>query len=183
MKLRLFFALSLSKGLIKKIAYLEKKIEEKSKGKFPWVPMQNLHLTIIFLGYLNYEDFTKIKEIFKNFNWSKRIEVKVEKIDYGPPGHKKMIWLYLEKNKELENLKKLIEEKLDQAQIVYHREERKFLPHINLARLKNAKDLPKIKEDLNWQIVFNELILFESILKPSGVLYEKLLKLALNSHS
>jgi 2'-5' RNA ligase len=93
-----------------------------------------------------------------------------------------MIWLYLEKNQDLENLKKLIEEKLQEEKISYHYEEREFLPHINLARLKNTKDLPEIKEELNWQVIFNELVLYESLLKPSGALYEKLLRLALSSH-
>ena len=182
MKKRLFFALSLSSGLLKKIAFLEERIEEKTKRKFPWLPLKNLHLTIIFLGYLSYEDYLKLKDIFKNLDWRKRIEVKIRKIDYGPPGRKRMIWLYLEKNQDLENLKKLIEEKLQKEKISYHYEERKFLPHINLARLKNTKDLPEVKEELNWQVIFNELVLYESILKPSGALYEKLLRLALNSH-
>jgi 2'-5' RNA ligase len=183
MKKRLFFALPLSSGLLKKIAFLEERTEEKAKIKFPWLPIKNLHLTIIFLGYLNYEDYLKLKEIFKNFDWMKRTEIKIKKIDYGPPGHKRMIWLYLEKNQDLENLKKLIEEKLQQQQIAYHYEEREFLPHINLSRLKNTEDLPEIKEELNWQVIFNELVLYESILKPSGAEYEKLLKLALNLHS
>jgi 2'-5' RNA ligase len=182
MKKRLFFALLLSSGLLKKIAFLEERIEEKTKRKFPWLPIKNLHLTIIFLGYLNYEDYLKLKNVFKNFNYRKRIEIKIKKIDYGPPGRKRMIWLYLEKNQDLENLKKSIEEKLQEEKISYHYEEREFLPHINLARLKNIKDLPEIKEELNWQVVFNELVLYESILKPSGAEYEKLLKLALNSH-
>ncbi|GIW67391.1 MAG: hypothetical protein KatS3mg096_259 [Candidatus Parcubacteria bacterium] len=183
MKLRLFIALSLTKGLIKKINFLEEEIETRTKIKFPWIPVKNLHLTIVFLGYLNYEDFIKLRDIFQNFNWRKRIEAKIKKIDYGPPGHKRMIWLYLEKNKDLEELKNLIEENLNQTQIFYHREEREFLPHINLARLKNIKDLPEIKKELNWQIVFNELVLYESILKPTGALYEKLLRLDLNFHS
>jgi len=182
MKKRLFFALPLSSGLLKKIAFLEERIEEKTKRKFPWLPLKNLHLTIIFLGYLNYEDYLKLKEIFKNLNWKKRIEAKIKKIDYGPPGHKRMIWLYLEKNQDLENLKKLIEEKLQEEKISYHYEEREFLPHINLARLKNIKDLPEIKEELNWQVIFNELVLYESFLKPSGAEYEKFLRLALGSH-
>jgi 2'-5' RNA ligase len=182
MRKRLFFALPLSSGLLKKIAFLEERIEEKIKRKFPWLPLKNLHLTIIFLGYLNYEDYLKLKEIFKNLNWKKRIEVKIRKIDYGPPGRKRMIWLYLEKNKDLENLKKLIEEKLQEEKISYHYEEREFLPHINLARLKNIEDLPEIKEELNWQVIFNELVLYESFLKPSGALYEKLLRLDLSYH-
>jgi 2'-5' RNA ligase len=182
MKLRLFTALTLSSGLQKKIAFLEKKIEDLTNFKFPWIKIDNLHLTLVFLGYMNYENYLKVEEIFKNLNWQKRIELKINKIDYGPPGHKRMIWLYLERNQDLENLKNLIEEKLNQAQIPYQREDRAFLPHINLARLKGDFELPAIKEDLGWQVIFNELVLFQSILKPTGAEYEKLLKLALYSH-
>jgi len=182
MKLRLFIALPLSSGLRKKIAFLEKRIEEKTKLKFPWIKLENLHLTIVFLGYLNYEDYLKLEEILKNIKWEKRLELKIKKIDYGPPGNKRMIWLYLEKNKNLEDLKNLIEEKLNQEKIPYQHQDREFLPHINLARLKKSKNLPEIKEELNWQVIFNELILFQSILKPSGAQYEKLLRLVLNSH-
>jgi 2'-5' RNA ligase len=183
MKKRLFFALPLSSGLLKKIFFLEKKIEDKLEIKYPWIPLENLHLTVLFLGYLNLDSYLKVIEIFKFFNWRKRLELKIKKIDYGPPYHKRMIWLYVEKNQELENLKKLIEEKLQKEQISYHYEEREFLPHINLARLKNTKNLPEIKEELDWHIICNELVLYESILKPSGAHYEKLLRLALYSHS
>ena len=84
--------------------------------------------------------------------------------------------------KKIAFLEEKIEEKLQEEKISYHYEEREFLPHINLARLKNTKDFPEIKEELNWQVIFNELVLYESILKPSGAQYEKLLRLALNSH-
>jgi len=183
MKQRLFFALPLSSGLLKKIAFLEKRIEEKTKINFPWISLKNLHLTIIFLGYLNYEDYLKIEEILKDLNWGKRFEVKIKKIDYGPPNHRRMIWLYLEKNQDLENFKKMIDENIQKAQIHYHREDKEFLPHINLARLNNVKNFPEIKEELNWQVVFNELVLYESVLKFSGAEYEKLLKLSLDSRS
>lgn len=182
MKIRLFIALTLTKGLVKKIGFLEERIDEKTKIKFPWIPLKNLHLTLVFLGNVSYQDFLKIKKMFQNLDWNKRIEAEVEKIDYGPPGSKRMIWLYLKKNDKLRELKKLIEERLNQAQVIYHREERDFLPHINLSRLKNTQDLPDIKEKLNWNIVFNELALFESILKPKGAIYEKILRLPLDFH-
>jgi 2'-5' RNA ligase len=181
MKLRLFIALSLTNNLLKKIGFLEEKIDKKVKIDFPWISLKNLHLTLVFLGYLDYEDYLKIDEIFKEIKF-KRINAKIKKIDYGPPGSKRMIWLYIEKNKELEELKDTLEKRLEQKEINYQREEREFLPHINLARLRKEKNLPEIKEELDWQVVFNELVLYQSHLKPEGVLYEKLLKLDLNSH-
>lgn len=182
MKLRLFIALPLTSNILKKIGFYEDEISKKTKIDFPWIPLKSLHLTLVFLGYLGYEDYLKIDQIFKEIKFP-TITLKIKKIDYGPPGSKRMIWLYIEKNKKLEELKNLLEEKLDQKQIKYQREERDFLPHINLARLKKQQNLPEIKEELNWQIVFNELVLYQSHLRPEGALYEKLLKLDLNYHS
>ncbi len=170
--MRLFIALGLTPGLIKKIAYLEEKIEKKLNLKIPWIPLKNLHLTILFLGHLSYENYLKISEIFDELKFTP-IDLKITKIDFGPPGRKRMIWLYLEKNKKLEEIKKFFEEELEKRNIAYKREAREFLPHINLVRLK-TKINQDIKETLNWQIRLNEISLYESILKKEGAEYEKL---------
>lgn len=180
MKMRLFLALSLTSNLLKKIAFLESKLDNSFKINFPWIPLKKLHLTLIFLGNINFDDYLKINQIFQELPKFKSCHLKIEKIDYGPPNRKRMIWLYIKKNDQLENLKKIIEEKLDEKRIIYQREERNFLPHINLARLKKINNLPEIKQNLNWQVILNELSLYQSTLNPQGADYEKLLKLDLN---
>jgi len=180
MKLRLFIGLPLTEGIIKKIDFLEKDLQNKAKINFPWIPLDNLHLTIIFLGYLDYQDYLKLIEALKCINYNQAIKAEIEKIDYAPLPSKKMVWLYLKRNFELENLKKEIEEMLDKEKINYQKENRQFLPHINLARLKKNLYLPEIKKDLNWDIYFNKLVLFKSELKSSGAVYERLLELSLN---
>lgn len=173
MKLRLFIAYPLTSGTSKKIGWLEDEIERETKEKFPWISIKNLHLTILFLGSINYEDYLKINEIFDEVQFYP-LSVKIKKIDYGPPRHKKMIWLYLEKNQDLEKIKRKFETKLDQEKIIYQREVRDYLPHINLARLKKMNNLPEIKKDLNWQVILNEIALYESKLSPQGAEYKKL---------
>lgn len=173
--MRLFIALPLTKGFLSKIAFLEEKIEKKMGFKLPWIPLKNLHLTILFLGYLNYEDYLKVEEIFESFNlFKKPIDLKIKKIDYGPPGIKRMLWLYVEKNKELEEIKEYFENELSLRKVKYKREEREFLPHINLVRLKKTKNLPEIFEELNFSVRLKEICLFQSILKKEGAEYEKL---------
>ncbi len=173
--MRLFLAFSLTAGLKKKIAFLEEKIDKKFKTKLNWIPLENLHLTVLFLGHLNYQDYLKVENILANFNLPYRnLEARIKKIAYGPPGKKRMIWLYLEKNKKLEEIKNYFEKELDKQSVFYKKEVREFLPHINLIRLKVAKDLPEIDEKLNWSINLNELCLFESYLKKEGAEYKKL---------
>ncbi len=175
MKKRLFFAIPVTKGLYPKIGRLENEIDKKFKVN--WIPLQNLHLTILFLGNIDINHLTKILEIMdkaylENKEIFQPINLKVKKIDYGPPGKKRMIWLYIEKNERLKLIKNILEEHLQIENIPYQKEEREFLPHINLARLKNFKNLPDIKQDLNWAIVLNELNLYESYLEKPFARYE-----------
>lgn len=175
MKKRLFLALSLTKGLLPKIANLENEIEKKFKVN--WIPLKNLHLTLLFLGYIdiNYlneiirlidEVYNENKVLFKPFN------LRITKIDYGPPTRKRMIWLYFEKNERLKEIKEKIEEKLSLNNLPYQKEERELLLHINLARLRDFKNLPEIKKELNWSIILNEISLYESYLEKPFARYE-----------
>lgn len=174
MKLRLFIALPLTSGLLKKIAFLEDKIDKKLGFKLDWIPLRNLHLTILFLGHLDYENYLKVSNAFDSLQLTQNFNLKINKIDYGPPGTKRMIWLYGEKNKVLEELRRNLEDKLNELGINYRREEREFLPHINLVRFRKEINLMPINEKLNWQISLNEVALFQSYLLRQGAEYEKL---------
>jgi 2'-5' RNA ligase len=174
MKLRLFIALPLTPGLLKKIAFLEDKINKKLGFKLDWIPLKNLHLTILFLGYFDYENYSKLIEVFDSSQLTQPFNLKISKLDYGPPGTKRMIWLYIEKNNYLKEVKKNLEDKLNELRINYRREERELLPHINLLRFKKERNLMSIEEDLNWQISLNEIAIFQSRLLPQGAEYEKL---------
>jgi 2'-5' RNA ligase len=57
------------------------------------------------------------------------------------------------------------------------------LPHINLCRLKGKRIVKKIKKELNWGVIFNEIVLYESILKREGAEYEEKIKIKLISDS
>lgn len=174
MKLRLFIGLPLTGGLVKKIAFLEDEINNKLGFKLNWIPLKNLHLTILFLGYVDYDNYLKLIEIFSSVKLEKPFSLEISKIDYGPPGSKRMIWLYGKRNKSLEEFKKMIEDKIDSAGIPYQREDKVFLPHINLIRLKSGKNLPPLEEKLNWQVILPEVAIFQSHLLPTGAEYEKL---------
>jgi len=191
MKKRLFLALPITPGLKPKIAHLEREIEKAKFGfQIPWIPLENLHLTILFLDWQTEENIFKIIQVLENYPFgikelSSAINCIVEKVDYGPPGGNRMIWLYLKKNEKLTKMHQIFKEVLRNAQIPFKEEQRDFLPHINLARLKIKKSakLPKIKNDLNWGIQFNKLVLFQSILQKPFAQYLPLKEIKLMPES
>lgn len=175
MRKRLFIALPLTKGLYPKIDDIEREIDRKFKVN--WIPMENLHLTILFLGYIEIDYLNVIiesinKVYIENKELFRPLNLKVTKIDYGPPGKNRMIWLYFEKNEKLKIIKEKIEEELEINNVKYQKEKRELLLHINLARLKNLRNLPTIKKELNWSIVLTELNLYESYLEKPFARYE-----------
>jgi 2'-5' RNA ligase len=186
MKKRLFLALPITPGLKPKIASLEKEIEKKFPIKPNWIPLDNLHLTILFLGWEEDENIVKILKILDDYPFGynhlkKVISAKIKKVDYGPPGRQRMIWLYLERNEVLSEIFSLCEKILVENQIPFLKEEREYLPHINLVRLKIKKNvkLPTIKKELNWSVNFNKLVLFQSILKKPFAEYVPLKEISL----
>jgi 2'-5' RNA ligase len=177
MKKRLFFALPLTSGLYVKIAHLEKEIEKKIKVN--WIPLQNLHLTLLFLGYIEINKLNEIinesqKLILGQPQIFKELKIKIKKIDYGPPFKKRMIWLYIEKNNQLMEIKHQLEKMLNYLNINYQKDHRDFLPHINLTRLKKNinNNLPNISQELNWGIILNKINLYESYLEKPFARYE-----------
>ncbi len=64
-----------------------------------------------------------------------------------------------------------------QAGLTVEREKRPFLPHVTLARNKHARlprDFLSEFDALEQDFVFDRLVLFESVLKPSGAEYHAL---------
>jgi 2'-5' RNA ligase len=173
MKKRLFIGIPITKGLYQKISSLEESIDKRLN----WIPLKNLHMTILFLGNIDINEIPEIINMMdevktKYKDYFKKLNLKIKKVDYGPPGRKNMIWLYVEKNENLEKIKKIFEEELENRKIYFQREDRDFLPHINLIRLKNRKNLKDIKKELNWNVIFTEINLYESHLKKPFVEYE-----------
>ncbi|GIW66300.1 MAG: RNA 2',3'-cyclic phosphodiesterase [Candidatus Parcubacteria bacterium] len=188
MNKRLFIAFPLTSGLYPKINNLEKEISKKLK--INWIPLNNLHLTLIFLGYKKIDFIDKIVDIlkntiFKNNEIFKSFNLIFSKVDYGPPGKKRMIWLYIKKNKHLEEIKNKLTDSLIENKIIFQAENREFVPHVNLARLKNYHSrfnkLPTIQKDLNWAVVFNKICLYESYLEKPFARYEELFSFKLPS--
>ena len=147
-----------------------------------WVKKENLHITLLFLGNLNE---TQLKELQKK---AQEIALQfspffvfLEKITYGPQIKKpRMVWVKVKREENLLKLeKKLKEEIFALPSFKYkQKEEREFLPHITLARLKSwefqrldPQERPEIKEDLSLKFEARSFEIMESKLKRGGAEY------------
>ena len=153
------------------------------------VPTKNYHITLKFIGDVNGDTYN---DIISNF---KQIKIPLKKIEYtlnglgSFPGFSRanVLWCGIRCNlKATDQLKTIIEDFTSQFGI--NRDERKFKPHLTLARIKKNKKIPgelvdffKNKIETNFGSgYFDKIILYESELTPKGSIYTELNSLLLD---
>jgi 2'-5' RNA ligase len=174
-KRRLFIAINLPEGVRKKLADYQKKWTNLDPNLIRWVKKENLHITLVFIGYVDddemYEICRIVKEVAKKHN---SLFINLERIILGPPKRTpRMFWVEGEESKELGELQGDLEEKIEQR----HGGRHAFRPHITLARFKYdlVKSLSeKVDEEFKAQIPVNTIEIMQSNLKRTGAEYSVL---------
>ena len=179
---RVFLAVNLPLSVKKVIENEVEKIKERMPESVRFIPSENWHITVSFLGNQSDENIVKISDVAKKVaaNFAP-IEAKFEKIVYGPSNaNAKMIWLTTnyETSSRLEIIKQMIENRLLEEGINLRLEHRKFNGHVTLARFdKNLgiSELPlNLEDDLELDFLARSLDFMESDMRPSGATYSTL---------
>jgi len=138
--MRLFIAVQLSDEL-KNILTGTLHELKKAGVKGNYVPSQNLHLTLVFIGET--KDVEKIKEAMKT------VAFQPFRLSLSEMGHfDDLLWAGMKGGQKLSFLVKGLREALDQAGIDYGKQE--FMPHITIIRRfsGNWKNVPAPKGDM-----------------------------------
>lgn len=172
MKRRLFIAINLPRETKKRLEDYQKNWVNLDLNFIHWVGRKNIHITLLFVGYVNNDEMYEICGIVKEV--AKKHEpffINLERIILGPPNRTpRMFWVEGEKSQELADLQGDLEEKIEQRSGGRHA----FRPHITLARFKPEilKFLPKeINEPFKNQIPVETIEVMQSNLKRSGAEY------------
>jgi len=192
MRHRIFIAVNLSEDIKQKFREYQDKIEElfipyrseaSGSGPVRWTKPENLHITLIFLGYLENEDLAKICQITKEVaSKHQPFSISLNKIIYGPPKKMppRMVWVEGEKSEELGNLRKDLETAVFSTPIKTSQEpeNRSYTPHITLGRIRqwefrriDPEERPQIDEDISLNFEVNSIEVMESQLERDGPEY------------
>ncbi len=157
------------------------KIGEKDVWR--WTTKENLHITVVFIGYLAEEQLASVIEAGqKAVQNIQSFVLKCKEIGYGPDSNERMIWLRLETKDILNELKNELEKALLDKGINFQTDYKKFNPHVTLARLKFGADKPnrQIKKNYIREFPAEEVVLFNSSRKKGGTEYEPIQSFPLN---
>jgi len=179
MRQRIFIAINLPEGIKKKLVdYQSKWLELPIR----WTKKENLHITLLFLGYLNDQQLLETCKIIKevaarNLPFS----INLERVCYAPPGKilPRMVWVKGEKSEELGKLQKDLENSLLTTSIKAGETEiRPYTPHITLGRIRawqfrqiEPEERPEVSEEISLNFPVNSIEVMESQLKRGGAEY------------
>jgi 2'-5' RNA ligase len=136
--MRCFIALKIPEVVKKKIHAIQDMLPS-FYGKF--TELENLHLTLKFLGEIEEEKLEKIREKLKEIKLV-RFDVNVKELGVFSESFVKIVWLHLVGGEELQ---RLIDSKIEELGFV---SEKRFMSHLTIARVKTIRDREKFLEDL-----------------------------------
>ena len=149
-----------------------------------WVPVHNVHLTLIFLGDISSSSLDLIKQMMvTEAAQVQAFDIQVEGLGSYPNSRRpRILWVGLNAPATLTYLQHALEAAA--ARLGYAPEEREFSPHLTIGRVRqnvSAADQQKIRNMLEGTkvghlgtVCVDGVHLFKSDLQPSGSLYTKL---------
>ena len=171
---RLFISLPMEPSLAKKI------VKEFHGLDLPWQKLKNvnpdqLHLTLKFLGDTPLDKIPLLIDTLEKIkNDISQLDLNIKQAILIQPHRPQVISLEINQNQDLQILYDNIEQSLFTAGLK-HKEMRRFLPHITLARIKQSAEekefAPLKKWSLNQSFSVNHFDLQESRLTPQGPIY------------
>ncbi len=152
---------------------------ELQKDSIKWVDLNQIHITLTFLGDTDDYVIEKVSSILsEKCQGSGLVNFIISGIGiFSDINNPRVIWAGIKNAESLLKLHQLVTGSL--IKIGIKPEEREFKPHITLGRIKYIKDKNRLKQVLSkydntkefQEVKIKELIYFESILKPEGPLY------------
>lgn len=156
------------------------------KEKISWIDTVNIHITLAFLGDIEEKRIEVLRSMLGNIcSGFGEFEFNIAGTgvfrNFRDP---RVIWAGIEESEKLMKLNKEIIHELKYTGLII--EEHPFEPHVTLGRIKFLKNHDALKsavikyQDTFFQKVrIPEVILYESILKPTGPVYIQLGKYSL----
>lgn len=174
--IRTFIALEIPREVLEQISGLIKKELGAQFYNYRWVPPQNLHITIKFIGEIEEKVLEKIVEKLKiDARDFSNLNLEFSKFGFFERNRKPAIfWIGCNFNALLLKFVEYIEDSLFSLGI--QKEEKKFKSHLTLLRLKgdeNMEPLSKLNNLTFEEISFKpeSITLLKSELTPKGAKY------------
>ena len=182
MKIRTFLALELPQTIRNKLSAHAELISGNDKlQQIGWLPNENYHLTLVFLGNVEYGLINSLQlKLEQNLSLIKAVPFRFSEITPFPfSGTPKIVAAMLEHSDELMQLQHNTAKCVRAFGLSLER--RRFTPHVTLGRLKsrNRKFIAFHPQQIFLEGVSEKEVIFQSELAPKGAVYTSLWEISL----
>ena len=178
--IRAFIAIEIAPATVQQIAAAIEPLRPRIKG-IRWVALTNFHLTVKFLGNITESQIAPIGQTLTDaLRPFQRSTINAKGLGVFPSVKRpRVLWVGLVGG-QLTALAAAVETAL--IPLGFARELKNFTPHLTIGRWRQAErpDRALAQELENWTqcdfgpTLVDEVILFESLLKPAGAIYNRL---------
>lgn len=183
---RLFLAIATTDGLEEIATQIVKKLKinaDQKKLDIQWVPFENYHVTLVFLGNTDEAKLPEIETLMQEAAASTApFHLKISDVGaYPDEFSSRVLWFGVQNSRALRGLQASLAQKFKETG--YALENREYSPHLTIARLRNphkTKDLtsPFTRKKLA-KILVSEIALYESVGSHPFPVYKALKKFSL----
>jgi len=175
---RIFFAVPISEEVRNLLNDIQSDMRDLP-GKIRWVPPEDVHLTIKFIGEVEEEVATNLQSQVDDLSLPERFSITVNRTGVFPhPRRPRVLWVGTEDSTSLEQIATQLDAAFEEYGI--EPETREFHPHLTLGRVK-GRGLPgeTLNQFLNYEVPkismpVESVVCYESVLKSSGAEYTAL---------
>ncbi len=187
---RLFLALNATVPLAETFLPTLKKLKinaDRREMTIKWVPLDNFHITVTFIGERPEEDIQRIilalSEVCSQFA---PFDLKIDDVGaFSSEYEARVLWLGVQNKKYLGELKSALDRKLIEHNLLPEIEQRVYSPHLTFARLRNPRSvkdmLSPFKRKSFGKIHVDEVVLYESMLQGAFPVYKPLTRCKLTN--
>jgi len=177
---RVFIGIPIDNQSQQHINELLKPIKD-SRQDIRWVPENNRHLTLAFLGNRPIFEVDNLIRLFdESYQQETRFQYRLSTLERFPEPTGRIIALTNEPTKPLDNLFQITLKLLQRNEIEFSR--KKFRPHLTLGRIKRPKHVKKtFDRQINIKLDITKITLYQSTLSESGSIYLPLKEIQLNN--
>ncbi len=167
--MRTFISINIPEEIRKEIKKVQDSLPEFFGKK---TDVENLHLTLKFLGEIKEQVVGEVKEKLREIKIEK-FRTEIAEIGVFSEGFIRIVWLHM---KDCDNLQK----EVDNALKNLFKPEKRFMSHLTIARIKKLKDKKEFLKDLEKikiekiKFTIDKFYLMKSELTPEGPRYSVL---------
>jgi 2'-5' RNA ligase len=179
--IRAFFAVPLSEQAEDQLFEYSSRLEPQlSRQPVRWIGPENYHITLAFLGDIQDTEVSKLKMIAQQVaDEHFAAELQLSQLGWLPSSHKPKV-LVVEPEQQIALMKLQADLARQLRDKGYAVENRRYRPHVTLARVKGRLALMPLNETLlSIETPLDELVLFSSQLTPQGAIYTPLFSVPL----